>query len=330
VLTEGAGLVIVQGGATPSFTVTAAGDYRLHTLVYDPNTLDLGTIQLGVTTAAEVVALLEQGGGAICASLDVDGAATSVIECGGYCAAGAGGGESGLDEWIAQVSFSDIDNGLLPGPAGYQDFTDQIGTVRTSQSYPFSVTIDKETGPPGYYSTNQVLIWIDFDQNGDFDGPDEQVFVSTLPLGNPVVTGSITIPSTAQLGTTRMRIRLHDTDTDQGLPNPTPCGDSHFGQVEDYSLRIDFGTGIDGSDAAPWRVFPNPGNGDLTIHYGGADGMVVLEVMDVTGRLVHGEQRLFHAGQQVFLPLAGRLSPGTYIVRFATGDHRHEQRIVVH
>src|SRR5690606_17540365 len=46
VLTEGAGLVIVQTATTPSFTVTAVGACRIHTLVYDPATLDLGTITL--------------------------------------------------------------------------------------------------------------------------------------------------------------------------------------------------------------------------------------------------------------------------------------------
>ncbi|MBL0071580.1 MAG: hypothetical protein IPP34_07140 [Bacteroidetes bacterium] len=44
VLTSGAGLVIEQVNATPSFTVTASGNYTIHTLVYDPATLDLSIV----------------------------------------------------------------------------------------------------------------------------------------------------------------------------------------------------------------------------------------------------------------------------------------------
>ena len=78
VLTQGAGLTIVNAGAAPSFDVTEDGLYTIHTLVYDPNTLDLSIVELGVTTGFDVNGLLVQGGGAICASLDVAGAQYNV------------------------------------------------------------------------------------------------------------------------------------------------------------------------------------------------------------------------------------------------------------
>ncbi len=74
VLTSGNGLVIQATNTTPSFDVTAGGIYTIHTLVYDPNTLDLTIVDPGVTTGFDVNALLIQGGGDICASLDVTGA----------------------------------------------------------------------------------------------------------------------------------------------------------------------------------------------------------------------------------------------------------------
>ena len=79
VLTRGQGLVIVNAGATPEFTVTQIGLYRIHTLVYDPNTLDLGIVVPGTTTGFDVNSLLVQGGGSICASLDVSGAPFLVL-----------------------------------------------------------------------------------------------------------------------------------------------------------------------------------------------------------------------------------------------------------
>ncbi|MBK9274603.1 MAG: hypothetical protein IPM49_08705 [Flavobacteriales bacterium] len=71
VLTQGAGLTIVNAGANPSFDVTADGLYTIHTLVYDPATLDLPGSCSWVTTGFDVNGLLVQGGGSICASLDV-------------------------------------------------------------------------------------------------------------------------------------------------------------------------------------------------------------------------------------------------------------------
>ena len=73
VLTRGEGLVIEQVRAFPIFDVTATGAYTVHTLVYDPATLDLSIVEFGVTTGFDVNALLIQGGGSICASLDVAG-----------------------------------------------------------------------------------------------------------------------------------------------------------------------------------------------------------------------------------------------------------------
>ena len=75
VLTEGyTDLIIQQTSDTPSFTVTAAGEYTIHTFVYDPATFDLSFIVPGSTSALELLPLLQENGGDICASLDAAGA----------------------------------------------------------------------------------------------------------------------------------------------------------------------------------------------------------------------------------------------------------------
>ncbi|MEM8909596.1 MAG: hypothetical protein AAGD05_17240, partial [Bacteroidota bacterium] len=74
VLSSGNDLVLEQMGPFPNFTIDAVGAYRIHTLVYDPNTLDLMVIQLGTSTGSTVNSLLQQGGGEICAALDLSGA----------------------------------------------------------------------------------------------------------------------------------------------------------------------------------------------------------------------------------------------------------------
>lgn len=82
VLTKGDGLVIQQTSATPSFTVAAtAGNYTIHTLVYnanagDKNYLDLSGVVPGVTTGADVLKLIADR--KVCADLDAAGAKVNV------------------------------------------------------------------------------------------------------------------------------------------------------------------------------------------------------------------------------------------------------------
>ncbi len=90
VLTRTNALIIEQVSTTPSFTVTTVDTWRIHTLVYDPTTLDLGDVVFGSTTAYEVQELLIQGEGDICASLDMSGAGSKTIECEEACTTDAG------------------------------------------------------------------------------------------------------------------------------------------------------------------------------------------------------------------------------------------------
>ena len=87
VLTSGEELVIEAVSDVPEFTVNGTGDFTIHTLVYDPTTLDLGIVQFGITTGFDVNGLLQQGGGDICAALDVAGAQFHVAACGDECEA---------------------------------------------------------------------------------------------------------------------------------------------------------------------------------------------------------------------------------------------------
>ena len=81
VLTSGDALVIEQVNDAPEFTVCEQGLYTIHTLVFDTATLDLGIVEIGVTTGFDVNSLLIQGGGDICASLDVAGAPFEAPDC---------------------------------------------------------------------------------------------------------------------------------------------------------------------------------------------------------------------------------------------------------
>lgn len=79
VLTIGDDFTLVDVSDTPSFVVNEATRYRIHTLVYDPNTLDLSGVDFGVTTAADILAII--GEYELCAALDAEGVRIYVEKC---------------------------------------------------------------------------------------------------------------------------------------------------------------------------------------------------------------------------------------------------------
>ncbi|MEQ8703847.1 MAG: hypothetical protein RIC19_07995, partial [Phaeodactylibacter sp.] len=89
VLTSGNDLLIEGVNETPEFIVSTDKNYRIHPLVYDPSTLDLSIVEIGVTTGFDVNNLLLQGNGSICASLNVEGTQFNFGGC-DACLANAG------------------------------------------------------------------------------------------------------------------------------------------------------------------------------------------------------------------------------------------------
>ena len=70
---------IIATSDSPSFVVDDTDEYAIHTLVYDPNTLDVN--DLVGTFAGDLAILLLENGGDICASLDTVGAHIKVLAC---------------------------------------------------------------------------------------------------------------------------------------------------------------------------------------------------------------------------------------------------------
>jgi len=146
VLTEGTGLVLQAASATPSFVVSTVGNYTVHTVVYDPATLDLGIVEFGVTTGFDVNGLLVQGGGAICGSLDVAGAQTTAVECNGECLADAGTLTGGGEVCnTGEVTLTATANGDSNTPTGFS-----LAYVLTSGA---ELTIQQLGAAPGFTVT---------------------------------------------------------------------------------------------------------------------------------------------------------------------------------
>ncbi|MCI1753818.1 MAG: T9SS type A sorting domain-containing protein [Flavobacteriales bacterium] len=233
--------------------------------------------------------------------------------CDVYCAASA---TDATFEVINNVDFAGIDNPSATSN-GYEDFTAIAADVETGGSYP--ITVENAAG----YDTDMLMAWIDFDQSQTFE-PGELVYTSEAGVGP--YSGTIDIPSDAALGQTRMRLRLQDTAY---VNNFTACGTHQYGQVQDYAVNVTMSIGIPEAAAGHIGVYPNPGTGDFTVMMPEVDGDATLEVLDVTGRLVHATVEQAIAGKQVQLNLAGILAKGSYLLRLTTTDARYTQWVVI-
>jgi len=186
-----------------------------------------------------------------------------------YCTAGA---TSTSFEKISNVTFANINNNST-STAGYEDFTSKIGNVNKGETYNFSASF---TGTS--YSSDEVRVWIDWNGDKDFDDAGELALVTPKKLSP--WTGTITIPVDALVGSTRMRVRLHDSSSG---PNTTPCGTSSYGQVEDYTLNI--GVLATGENAlANLQVYPNPATDVLNITK--VSGNATYTIYNVAGQMV--------------------------------------------
>jgi hypothetical protein len=152
----------------------------------------------------------------------VAGNFTLTVTCNGHCFST---GNTNF-EFINRVSMGTIDN-LSGNNYGYADFTGLKTPVQRRGTVDFTLT-------PGFQSAawnENWRIWIDLNQDQDFNDLGELVF-STASASSAPVNGTIYIPSYAKLGATRMRIAMRFGSL------PEDCG-TFYGEVEDYTVVIE-------------------------------------------------------------------------------------------
>ncbi|MCX6303730.1 MAG: GEVED domain-containing protein [Bacteroidetes bacterium] len=148
------------------------------------------------------------------------------------------------DEEIYSVTIGGVSNAyncttVAPGPGSilnrYSNFTTlgALFTLPQSSVVPFTVE-ENECDGATFYS-NGCAIWVDFDQSGTFDAGEQVYTEATTTISPRNILGNITIPGTALLGVTGMRITVAEGLSGTGL---TPCLAYGYGETEDYLVTI--------------------------------------------------------------------------------------------
>ena len=151
-------------------------------------------------------------------------------------------------------AISNLGNGCN-GPLSVYTGTVATSDVTAGSTYAYTIRLLQSSG--GSYYPCYLTIWLDHNQDGDFDDEGEELYRANSK-GSRIMTGSITIPADAANGNTILRIRV--SASNQG-PITNPCGYWDFSETEDYSLNITgssyeatqwIGTTTDWNTASNW------------------------------------------------------------------------------
>ncbi|QRM89975.1 choice-of-anchor D domain-containing protein [Lacinutrix sp. WUR7] len=145
-----------------------------------------------------------------------------------YCASN---GTNSFRTGTRLVDFNTINNATPREYNDYSDFTSISTTVNQGNSYDLTVNANTD----GNYTT-YTNVWIDWNQDYDFDDAGESYYLGTASNTNNGATSlsplSITIPLSAALGNIRMRV-----STKFGS-SANSCDTGFDGEVEDYTINV--------------------------------------------------------------------------------------------
>ena len=137
-------------------------------------------------------------------------------------------GEDTFQEWIEAVEIEGVFSNVSGNNDGYGAFTEP--EVEVVAGIPYILTLT-----PGFRGNSfdeYWSVWIDLDQNGRFDDPEERLVRSATAASDPLVD-TLILPTNILSGSTRMRVIMQFED-----PIPGPCANVRFGEVEDYCLNL--------------------------------------------------------------------------------------------
>lgn len=228
-----------------------------------------------------------------------------------YCTSS---GQTSTDDWLDSVVVADLNN-FTGNDGGYASFVSSgpSTTLMQGGSYPITVALGYNLGS---WQTNwRIKVWIDFNQDEQFDDLTETVYdAGQISTATAVHNGTITVPVSANLGNTRMRVAIKWGTTPLG-----PCDASTYGETEDYCVIIEQSTDAEPVLELPnttLLVYPNPFDRQLTLAIGSKEMQeATIMLQTITGQeIMHFSRQLDVGDQTIQLP-GQQLSPGVYLIQ---------------
>ncbi|QOG03238.1 M4 family metallopeptidase [Flavobacterium sp. MDT1-60] len=301
--------------STDNVAVTGYDIYQGTTLKGSSVTTTYTVTGLTASTAYTFTVKAKDAAGNVSAAsnaVNVTTTATTVTYC-------TSKGNSTADERIGKVVFGTINN-TSTGTAGYENYTAIATNATRGTAYTITIT---PTWTSSVYSEGYA-VFIDYNQDGDFADSGETAWTKAASTTTPV-TGSITIPSTATLGTTRVRVSMKYN----GIP--TSCESFSYGQVEDYSINITASGAVAAEEIAAglvetietssFALYPNPVENELNVSFSNSNGYSYKISNTIGQQVISGEI----SGNAIDV---SKLTTGFYIIELNNGGKRIVRKFV--
>nr|WP_298660603.1 GEVED domain-containing protein [uncultured Flavobacterium sp.] len=223
--------------------------------------------------------------------------------------------------YCASVPTSNDGSGITSATLGTTPFTiaDVMYVNNTATTVAFepgmnaNVQLVFETG-----YTYDINIWIDFNNDYDFDDAGELVktgIACTNATPN-TVDASFTMPANAPTGVHRMRIGTADS----GQVPPAPCYSGSYGVTLDFA--VDTTLGSNSFDTSSFVAYPNPVKDVLNLSY--TSTISNVKVVNLLGQQVINKTTNDKDVQVNMSDLAA----GAYIVNITVEDMTHTIKVI--
>ncbi|MEZ4799909.1 MAG: GEVED domain-containing protein, partial [Flavobacteriales bacterium] len=140
----------------------------------------------------------------------------------GYCIPTITNSGDEISSFSTTGGFTNITN-PSSGTNAYYDYTGQVVSAAESGTINFSASY--VGGSAGW------SIWVDWNNDLIFDNVTERVYNAATTASS--ATGSFSVPAATPNGNYRMRLRAA-----WNLTSPPSCGNTSYGQTEDYTLSV--------------------------------------------------------------------------------------------
>ncbi|MBL7682457.1 MAG: T9SS type A sorting domain-containing protein [Flavipsychrobacter sp.] len=213
------------------------------------------------------------------------------------------------------------------------DHTDDNPLVLfTDSTYTLTVYHTQRTS---IHADAKITVFMDFNNNKEFDLPYERLFTGFSSIGNFTVVENITIPYKVITDVpTGMRIILNN-DLSPNIPSDEACGPYTSGETEDIIVKFirPFPASVSNVGSIDnFGLYPNPTNGKFRLQFNNSNalGDVTMTITNVTGQQVMLETLKHNGGtftKEVDMTNSAR---GVYFVELRSADGlKAVQRVVI-
>ena len=226
------------------------------------------------------------------------------------------------DEYINTVQLNTINNTSACSVGGYGNYLSISTNLIKGNQYSITVTPDLLSQTGSAFTDDEIAVWIDYNNDSDFSDAGEQVGYVLVGTGWSNVF-TFTVPTSAVSSAVRMRVRI-SYSTDGAI---VPCGQSTYGEVEDYTVNITTsGASLLENNLSAITIYPNPSSDILNIDLSSANEEVKsISIVDITGKLIQTIDVLENANISLNV---SSFASGLYHVKISSASNSIVRQII--